>query len=65
MNEVFANFIWAISKWWVWVIAIVASLGHWYLFWQRTYKEVEGKLFARHGRFGKWVDVEKHLEQDH
>jgi len=37
----------------------------WYLFKQRTYKEDDRILFVRHGRLGKWIDVEEHLRIKH
>jgi len=37
----------------------------WSLFSQRTYKEIDGKLYIREGLFGKWEDAEEHLKREH
>jgi hypothetical protein len=57
------------ETWRMWLIyAILSLVGYffyWYLFQQRLYKAIEGKAFVRHGRLGKWVDLTKHLHDEH
>jgi len=58
-----------IDHWQGWLIFASLSLAGytaWYfLFEQRVYKEVDGRLYVRHGRLGKWIDVEKHMKREH
>ena len=57
------------QTWHIWLVfAIVVLVGYcwyWYLFAQRVYKAIDHKAFVRHGRLGKWVNVEEHLHNDH
>lgn len=32
---------------------------------RRSNKVIDGKLYVKHGRLGKWVDAEQHLKDDH
>ena len=70
----FAGFIgkaavWVIDDWQAWLaFTILSFAGYtvWYfLVERRLYKEVSGKLYVRHGRLGKWLDVEQHLKEEH
>jgi len=51
------------------LIALLGVVFIWVLlehcFMRRDYKEVGGKLYIRHGIFGKWMEIEKHLEKSH
>ena len=60
-----ADYIWLFTQWWFWVAFIVGMTTYWYLFRQRVYKQVNGKLFIRHGKLGKWLDAEEHMKQEH
>jgi hypothetical protein len=65
MEELTQGIIILLKKWWFWGGSFVlAGLGQ-YLFGQRVYKEVDGKLLVRHGKFGKWINVEAHMKDDH
>ena len=58
-------FIWALGHWWVFAIlmAVAGALG--VLSGERFYKEISGKLYVKHARWGKWVEVEQHLRDSH
>ena len=60
--------LWVIDHWQAWLtFTILSFVGYtvWYfLLERRLYKEVDGKLYVRHGRLGKWVDVEEHLREE-
>ncbi|MBV6342961.1 hypothetical protein [Candidatus Magnetobacterium casense] len=65
MEELTQGIIVLMKQWWFWVGSFVLiTLGQ-YLFGQRTYKELDGKLVVRHGRLGKWLNVVEHMEDDH
>jgi hypothetical protein len=57
------------EKWLIWLAFVIVVLAgycwYWYLFEQRTYKAIDGKLFVRHGRLGKWVEIIEHLREEH
>ena len=68
--EFFTNVLnWLRGTWIAWVIfAIVILAGYsvyWYLFEQRTYRVEGGKAQVKHGRLRTWIDLEKHLTNDH
>jgi hypothetical protein len=68
--EYFTNVLnWLRETWAVWLIfAIVILAGYllyWYLFEQRTYRAEGGKAQVKHGRLGTWIDLEKHLTNNH
>lgn len=50
---------------WFVIVTVVAIPVGWRLFGCREYRMENGRLFVRHGRWGQWVDVQKHLEEDH
>lgn len=60
-----ADYVWLITRWWFWLAFIFGILLSWYLLKQRVYKEVNGKLFVRHGKLGEWLDLEKHIQKEH
>jgi len=62
METVGEQFIWLLTRWWFWLAFVVGMGLHWYLFRQRTYKVVGGSLFVRHGRLGRWLNVEDHMK---
>jgi len=65
MEELTQGIIVLLKQWWFWVGSFVfIGLGQ-YLFGQRDYKEVGGKLLVRHGKLGKWINVEGHMKDDH
>lgn len=65
MGQLTEGIILLMKQWWFWLGSIaLIGLGQ-YLFGQRAYKEVDGKLLVRHGRFGKWVNVTQHMGEDH
>ena len=57
------------ETWKVWLIFTVVALAgyclYWYLFGQRIYRAVAGKAQVKHGRLGKWEDLEQHLHNEH
>jgi len=57
------------ETWRVWLVFTIVSLAgyslYWYLFGQRVYRAVGGKAQLKHGRVGKWQDLEQHLHKDH
>jgi type II secretory pathway component PulF len=64
-KEILLQYFWLLRQWWFWVIFIIGMIAYWYLFSQRSYKEINRKLFVRHGRLGKWIDIEEHLKNEH
>jgi hypothetical protein len=59
----------ALQTWQYWVsLMLLTAAVHvvWYfLKEQRTYRVQDGKLVVRHGRSGKWVEVQEHLQDKH
>ena len=57
------------GTWKVWLIFTIVALAgytlYWYLWGQRIYRAVEGRAQIKHGRLGKWQDLETHLHNDH
>ena len=60
---------WLLSQWWFWVGVLgyygLFALGLWYFAGRREYRKEGGRLMVRHGRLGKWQDVEEHLKEEH
>jgi len=60
---------WLSETWRIWLVFTIVVLAgyclYWYLFGQRTYRAVNGKAQIKHGRLGKWQDLEAHLEDEH
>jgi len=65
MSELLNEYIWLLKQWWFWVAVVAGNVIYWYLFRQRVYKQVNDKFCIRHGRLGKWLDVEEHLKTEH
>jgi len=65
MKDIVQQLAWFLCQWWFWIAYITSLVLFWYLFKQRTYTKVNGKAFVRHGRLGKWIDLEEHLRQKH
>ena len=68
MKEFWADFTWMLTQWWFWILVVIGYILfaiYWHLFRQRTYKEIDHKLYIRHGRLGKWTDIEVHLKNEH
>lgn len=65
LKEIISQYIWLLCQWWFWIAFVVGMILYWYLLRQRTYKEVDGKLFIRHGKLGKWLDIKEHLKTEH
>jgi len=57
------------ETWLIWLAYVITALAgyswYWYLSQQRVYKVIDGKLFLRHGRLGKWSEVKEHLFKEH
>lgn len=60
---------WLSETWLYWLVFAVAILAgyclYWYLFEQRIYQAVDGKAQVRHGRLGRWKELEEHLKEEH
>lgn len=54
-----------IDRWHWWLAYAVVVFIFWYFLARRTYKLIDGKPYVRHWRFGKWIDLEKHLKEEH
>lgn len=65
MEQAIENFSWLVKQWWAWVAFFISIPIGWYLFSQRQYRMKNGKGYVRHGRLGKWIDLENHLKDDH
>ena len=70
MAEYGRNILNFLSETWpIWlaftIVALAGYCWYWYLERQRAYKVIDGKLFIRHGRLGKWVEVKEHLYEEH
>lgn len=65
MDQLTEGIIILLKQWWFWLGSIVFIILGNYLFGQRAYKEQNGKLLVRHGKFGKWAEVTEHLRHDH
>jgi len=60
---------WLSETWPTWLAYAITALAgycwYWYLFGQRVYKVIDGGLFVRHGRLGKWEEIQEHLSKEH
>ena len=63
--DLIGDFGWLLTRWWFWLTFVLSIPVGWYLFSQRTYKEVGGNLLVKHGKLGKWIDVEEHMKEHH
>ncbi len=65
LKQTISDYIWLLTRWYFWLTFLVVILLSWYLFSQRTYKEVDGRLLIRHGHLGEWEDLEEHFKREH
>lgn len=65
LDQVLTDFFWLLTRWWFWLLWLATAVLGWFLLAQRSYKEVNGGLLVRHGKLGRWVDVEEHLKLEH
>jgi hypothetical protein len=64
--DIMAGFLWLLDHWYWWLAYIVISyLGWYFLAGRRIYKMIDGKVHVKHGALGKWLDVERHMREEH